>query len=166
LRCIITSRRGPVEPPQREVDATDDNREHIVEVVRDAPCQLADGLHLLDLAELRFGGLAIGSLGLQGLVRFPQLLSAVANCDFERFGALRLTLGRSAGLRILAQCLDRNHAEEDGTEAYDDSEEAEVVGELVGLCCEQLALLEAGAQRRPLADDDLVQLVVERLAGA
>jgi hypothetical protein len=35
-----------------EVDAADDDREHVVEVVGDAAGQLADRLHFLDLAEL------------------------------------------------------------------------------------------------------------------
>ena len=35
-----------------EVKTAHDDGEHIVEVVRDAAGELADGLHLLDLAEL------------------------------------------------------------------------------------------------------------------
>ena len=47
-----------VEAPQCKVDAADDDRQHVVEVVGDAAGQLADRFHLLDLAELGFGRLA------------------------------------------------------------------------------------------------------------
>ena len=48
-----------------EIEAADDDREHVVEIVGDAAGQLADRLHLLDLAELRLGGGALGRLLLQ-----------------------------------------------------------------------------------------------------
>ena len=51
-----------VEPAPGKVDPADDHRQHIVEIVRDAAGQLADRLHLLDLAELRLGGLALARL--------------------------------------------------------------------------------------------------------
>ena len=41
-----------------EVHRADDDRQHVVEVVGDAAGQLADRLHLLHLADLRFGRLA------------------------------------------------------------------------------------------------------------
>ena len=62
-----------------EVDAADHDRQHIVEVVRDAAGQLADRLHLLDLAELGLGRLALGGLGLERLVGLPQFLGALAH---------------------------------------------------------------------------------------
>ena len=77
-----------VEAAKSKVDAADDDREHVVEVVRDAAGQLADGFHLLDLAKLRLGRLALGCFGLQRLVGFPQLLRALAHRDLEHFGAL------------------------------------------------------------------------------
>ena len=48
-----------------EIEAADDDREHIVEIVGDAAGQLADRLHLLDLAQLRLGGGALGRLLLE-----------------------------------------------------------------------------------------------------
>ena len=51
-----------------EIEAADDDREHIVEIVGDAAGELADRLHLLDLAELRLGGGALGRLRLEPLV--------------------------------------------------------------------------------------------------
>ena len=67
-----------VEAAPGEVDPADHHRQHIVEVVRDAAGQLADRLHLLDLAQLRLGGLALDRLGLQRLVGVPQFLRALA----------------------------------------------------------------------------------------
>ena len=83
----------PVQTPERQVDAADDHGEHIVEVVRDAAGQLADGFHLLDLAKLRLGRLAFGRLRLQRLIGFPQFLGAFAHRLLELLGADRLRLG-------------------------------------------------------------------------
>ena len=82
-----------VEAAQGKVDAADDDGEHVVEVVGDAAGQLADRLHLLDLAELGLGGLALGGLCLERLVGFPQLLGALAHRLLEHLGALGLALG-------------------------------------------------------------------------
>ena len=109
-----------VEAALGEVDAADDDRQHIVEVVRDAAGQLADRLHLLDLAQLGLGGLALLGLGLERLVRLPQLLRAFAHRMLEHLGALGLALGLAAGSGILAKRLDRDHAEEHGAEPDDD----------------------------------------------
>ena len=65
-----------VEPAPGEVDAADHDRQHIVEVVRDAAGELADRLHLLDLAELGLGRLALFGFGLQRL-RWPPISSWV-----------------------------------------------------------------------------------------
>ena len=115
---------GAVQPPQRKVDSADHHGQHVVEVVGDAAGQLADRLHLLDLAELGLGGLALGGLGLQRLVRLPQLLGALANRIFELFGALGLAFRLPACLRVLAQRLNRDHTEEDRAQADDDPEKA------------------------------------------
>ena len=150
-----------VEPAQREVDAADDDREHIVEIVRDAAGQLADRLHLLDLAELRLGRLALGRFGLERLVGLPQFLGALAHRLLEHLGALGLGFGLGARLDVLAQRLDRDDAEEDGADPDEDPEPAEIIGQPVGLGREELALLDLAAQRLALAGDDLVELVVE-----
>ena len=50
-----------VEAAPGEVDAADHDRQHVVEVVGDAAGQLADRLHLLDLAQLGLGGLPLDS---------------------------------------------------------------------------------------------------------
>src|SRR3546814_9799892 len=57
-------------PTRRSADLepADDDREHIVEVVRDAAGELADRLHLLRLAQPRLGGLALGHFGAQRIV--------------------------------------------------------------------------------------------------
>ena len=136
-----------VEAAQGKVDAADDDRQHVVEVVGDAAGQLADRLHLLDLAELGLGGLALGGLGLQRLVRLPQLLRALAHRLLEHLGALGLAFGLAARGGVLAQRLDGDDAEEDRAEADEDAEPAQIIGELVGLGGEELALLDPLAQR-------------------
>ena len=150
-----------VEAAQRKVDAADDHREHVVEVVRDAAGQLADRLHLLDLAQLGFGGLALLRFGLQRLVGLPQLLRALATACSSASARSASVSACAARRGVLAQRLDGDHAEEDRAEADDDAEPAQIIGELVGLGGEELALLDALAQRLPLAGDDLVELVVE-----
>ena len=132
-----------VEAAQRKVDAADDDGEHVVEVVRDAAGELADRFHLLDLAKLGLGGLALGGLRLQRLVGLPQLLRAVADRQLELLGALGLGFEPAAGGGVLAQRLDGDNGEENGAEADEDPEPAEVIGELVGLVGEELALLDA-----------------------
>ena len=101
-----------VEAAQGKVDAADDHRQHIVEVVGDAAGQLADRLHLLDLAKLGFGRLALVGLGLERLVGLPQLLGALAHRLLEHLGALGLALGLAPGGGVLAKRLDRDDAEE------------------------------------------------------
>ena len=155
-----------VEAAQRKVDAADDDGQHVVEVVGDAAGQLADRLHLLDLAKLGFGRFALGGFGLERLVRLPQLLRALAHRLLELLGAFGLALGLAPGGGVLAQRLDRDDAEEDRAEPDDDPEPAEIIGQLVGLSGEDLALLDAVAQRLALGADDLLELVVERVAGA
>ena len=88
-----------VEAAPGKVDAADDHRQHIVEVVGDAAGQLADRLHLLDLAELGFGRLALVRLGLERLVGLPQFLGPVAHRLLERLGALGLAFGLRARRR-------------------------------------------------------------------
>ena len=50
------------QPPQHQIAVAADDHEQVVEVVRDAARELADGIHLLGLAEL-FLGLAEGLRG-------------------------------------------------------------------------------------------------------
>ena len=161
LRWIITSRRGPLSRRRRKVDPPDDDREHVVEVVGDAAGQLADRLHLLDLAKLGFGGLALLGLGLERLVRLPQLLRAIADGKLKRFRALGFAFRVAARRGVLTKRLNRDHAEEDGAEPDDDPKPAQIIGKAVGLGREDLALLDLGAERQALAGDDFVELIVE-----
>ena len=47
---------------EEEVGEADDGGEHVVEVVGDAAGELADGLHLLALGELRFERALLGDV--------------------------------------------------------------------------------------------------------
>src|SRR3546814_2168270 len=49
-------------PALRQLEPADDDRQHIVEIMRDAAGQLADGFHLLRLAQLRLRLLAVDHL--------------------------------------------------------------------------------------------------------
>src|SRR3546814_17423718 len=53
-------------------DLADDDRQHIVEIMRDAAGQLADGFHLLRLAQLRLRLLAVAHLAAQRNVRLGE----------------------------------------------------------------------------------------------
>ena len=66
-----------------EIEAADDDREHVVEIVRDAAGELADRLHLLDLAELGFGGGAGRGLPLQRRIGVGKLAGARLHGLFE-----------------------------------------------------------------------------------
>ena len=71
-RCPLHRLRDPAEPVRHEgiaagvvlelVDVGEDHHEHVVEIVRDAACELADRFHLLSLPELRFDGVACGDI--------------------------------------------------------------------------------------------------------
>ena len=39
----------------QKIESADNDREHVIKVVRDAASELADGLHFLHLAQLLFG---------------------------------------------------------------------------------------------------------------
>ena len=45
------------DPPSGEIERADDDRQHVVEIVRDTAGQLADRFHLLQLADLRLASL-------------------------------------------------------------------------------------------------------------
>ena len=77
-----------------EVEPADDDREHVVEVVGDAAGQLADRLHLLDLAKLGLGRGALGRLGLEPLVRLGKLAGAF----LDRLIELHRPVGLAVGL--------------------------------------------------------------------
>ena len=46
---------SPFEPPLQQTKAADDDCQHIVEVVRNTSCELANGLNFLHMANLTFG---------------------------------------------------------------------------------------------------------------
>ena len=69
-----------------EVEAADDDGEEVVEVVGDASGELADGFHLLGLAELFLGGFAGGGFVAQGLVGGFEFGGAGGDLGFEAFG--------------------------------------------------------------------------------
>ena len=60
----------------RQLQATDDDREHVVEVMCDTAGQLADGFHLLRLAKFGFSVFAKGHFG-------AQLGSAFSDSEFQ-----------------------------------------------------------------------------------
>ena len=150
-----------VEPAPGEVDAADHHRQHIVEVVGDAAGQLADGLHLLDLAKLGLGRLALDRLGLQRLVGLPQLLGPLAHRLLELLGALGLVFGFPASADVLAQRLDRDIAHEDREQADDHAQPAQIIGQPVGFGREELGFLDLLGQRGALGVGDLGQLAAQ-----
>ena len=75
---------GAVELALGEIEAADDDRQHIVEIVGDAAGQLADGFHLLDLGELGLGGGALGRFGEQPPIGFAELAGALLDRTIER----------------------------------------------------------------------------------
>jgi len=88
-----------------------------------------------------------------------------ADRQLERLGALALAFGLATGLGVLTERLNSDDAEEDGAEAEDASEPAQVIGELVGLVREELALRDSPAKRLPFRLNDGVQPIVELLSG-
>ena len=152
-----------VETAEGEVYAAHHYRQHIVEVVGDAAGKLADRFHLLHLAELGFGGLALGGLGLQRLVGLPQLLRALAHRLFEHFRALGLAFDLAPRRRILAKRLDRDDSEEDRAQTDENSKPAQDVGELVRLVREDHA---AGMNPTSLARAIALLLPLALLGGA
>ena len=131
-----------------EVDAADDDRQHVVEVVRDAAGQLADRFHLLDLAQLRFRRLALLGFGLERLVGLPKFLGALARPPLRGLRRVR-PRSRPSFLAYanLPHRLHRDDAEEDGAEPDDDPEPAEIIRQLVGLAPRRSASPDPGTQQ-------------------
>ena len=65
LYQALVARVGLGHPTRQEVEATDDHREQVVEVMRDAASEAADGLHLLRLAQLFFDAGALCHLAFE-----------------------------------------------------------------------------------------------------
>ena len=147
-----------VEAAAGKVDPADDDREHVVEVVRDAAGQLPDRFHLLHLAKLGFGRFALFGLGLQRRVRLAELAGAVGDRLLEHFGALGFRFRQLLGVGELADGLDGDDSEEDRSHADDHAEPAEIVGQAVGLGREELGLLHPLAEQGALGGGDFGQL--------
>ena len=64
------------EPARKHVQIADDDRQHVVEVVRDAARELSQRLHLLRLAELPLGSLALRDLAAERIVRGSEFARA------------------------------------------------------------------------------------------
>ncbi len=154
------------QPPPRKVDSANHHREHIVEIVGDAAGQLADRLHLLDLAELGLGRLALDRFRFERLVGFPQFLRAVAHRFLELGRAVGLGLGLAAGGGILAKRLDRDQPRKNCAAADDQPEPAEIIGQPVGFGGDDLALSDPLAQRCALGRGNFVELAIEELLGS
>ena len=69
--------------PLGDVERADDDREHVVEVMRDAARQLADRFHFLHLSNLRFGRGPRCRLVAQALIGRLKSLGAFANAHLE-----------------------------------------------------------------------------------
>jgi hypothetical protein len=151
----------PAQPAPGKVDSAYHHRQHVVEIVGDAAGKLADRLHLLDLAELRFGGLTLCRFFLQRLVRFPQFLGALAHRFLERGGAVGFALGLTSRRGDLPEGLNGERTEEDRPDPDDEAKPAEIIGQAVGLGREQLRFGDPFAQRDPLGFGDLVELAVK-----
>ena len=152
----------PVQAPPGKVDPADHDRQHIIEIMRDSARQLADGFHLLDLAQLGFGRLAFDRFGLEGFVGGPQLSRSVGDGMFQREAALIFALGLPAGGGILAECLDRDRAKHDPANPGHDPQPAEIVGQPIGAGREELRLGNVLLKRGAFAVGNFHQLGGER----
>ena len=152
----------PVEAPPGEIDPADYDRQHIVEIMSDPAGQLADGFHLLDLAQLGFGRLALDRFGLEGFVGGPQLSRSVGDGMFEREAALIFALGLPPGCGILAERLDRHRAKHDSANSGHDPEPAEIIGQPIGAGREELRLGDVLLERGAFAVGNFHQLGGER----
>jgi hypothetical protein len=83
-------------------------------------------------------------------------LGPLPHALLELLGALGLGLDLAERGGVLAQRLDRDDAEEYGADADEDAEDAQIIGELVGLGGEDLALLDAAGLRLALGADDFL----------
>src|SRR5262249_21772505 len=75
------------DPRLHHAAPAEDDPEQVVEVVGDAAREAADGLELLRLDELAFGGRALSHLLLQQLVRALELRGALLDALFELVAA-------------------------------------------------------------------------------
>ncbi len=160
------------EPPLHEVEAADDDGQHVIEVVRDPARELAERLEALHVAELRLAFLAACHLRPELLVRVHQLRRARAHLLFQRCVELRqvaapvVELVRDFGERS-AELVHLVHGAGRG---IDDLAVADCVGEGAELPhdADQVAGDEIAAQEsegdQPCAEqDEIVKLILQRL---
>jgi hypothetical protein len=86
----------------RHLDVAEQAGQDIVEIMRDAAGQLAHRLHLVHLADMVFGGGALGRFQLQPLIGVGQFAGARSDGSLQMVGALRLDLGGAAGGAVRA----------------------------------------------------------------
>jgi hypothetical protein len=107
-------RRLVVDPALGELEPAEHDRQHIVEVVRDAAGQLADRVHLLHLAQPRLGLFAddrrLGQLSV-GLAKFggPGLDRALQRRRTVGFDLGRLARDTALGERGNGEPAERQH---------------------------------------------------------
>ena len=165
-RWHSTSRREPCELAPGEIEAADDDREHVVEIVRDAAGELADRLHLLDLAELRLGGGALGRLGFEAGIGVGELRGARPHRLFEVERAQRLRLGIAPRLHAFDERAVGEDGEAHRAEADQDRQPAEPFGIGVGAGDEALRLLHPPGEVGAFGPGDLLELGAQGWEGA
>ena len=124
LRCIITSRRGPLRRRSARSMPPTTTASMLLKSCAMPPVSWPTASIFWTWRSWASAASRSLGLGLQRLVGLPQLLRALAHRLLERLGALGLALGLAAGGGVLAKRLDGDDAEEDRAEPDDDAEPA------------------------------------------
>ncbi len=101
LRCLDIFPRaglGLFEATGEQTERPHNDRQHVVEVVRDAAGELSDGFHFLRMAQLVFDLLTFGDLPVQFLIRVLELLRARQNQPLKFARRVGLEMEMSADL--------------------------------------------------------------------
>ncbi|WP_156441893.1 hypothetical protein [Blastomonas sp. CCH13-E1] len=112
-QCLVVARSGPSPPTQ--VERTDNDRQHVVEVMREIAGKLAHPFHLLDMAQLRFD--LVASLGFSdepgiGIRRFPSRAAASRIAAYA--SRTTSTALKQRTRRVICVKRPRHHSRRDG----------------------------------------------------
>ncbi len=150
-----------LEPALGEIEAAHHHREHVVEIMRDAAGELAHRLHLLHLAELRFGRGALDHLAVQAIIGIAERAGAFGDGMFEPRGAVVGGLGLFTRATLGYDRVPGEPGEDACRRHQQHARHRQQLGEVVGLVGRRVGLIVAVLQHRALMLGDRAQRAVD-----
>ena len=154
-----------MQPAFCQIETAHDDGQHVVKIVRDPTCELANCLHLLDLAQLLLGCGPLGAFRAEPPIGFFEFRSALLYRLLERLRAHGFILRILACNQPFADRLIGNQAEGYRANADQHADPAQPFCQLIRLCGEHLRVFGAPSESCSFPVGDRIQLPAQRWQG-